>query len=985
GGIDSEIEDHGIYIKTITPNGAAEESKSLLEGDKILEVNGIPLYSVSHSEAVDVFRKSSTKCHLLVQRYVFPSIVRKSPLPQRHIPLLYYPFSRPDNTFEVILQRSHLGLGLSLAGGSGENKPIEIVEIYPNQSAAASGKLNEGDILLQINDILMHNRNVHDVPTIINESPQQTVKLVVCRPDPNEYRSYIKQNQQMDINQYLKPSITHSGLDISSRSPTLVPNESKLPRDLPPKSPSTRRITPVLPKTKPKRGEVFSIILHKTSDSGLGFTLSSGQSSIGFSHIRSVVKEPALSGGLKHWDRIVSINGHNCLTITHRDLVARLRYAAAGPVHLHIYRPNIEEIVTAKERSRQKQQESSFLNFSMVDIVSNQTIINEQNEKIAISPPTIKRHDSINDTSLYEKILITLPKAPQGTYGIGLNQIDPQQAYGGIYICALQPNSVALKDGRLKTDDRILLINGKSVEHMTYREVVETLKISTKKGVDLLVARSTDNQELNQPNVKEELAHIVSNTANITNMFVSTMPRRNSKLSDANNELKLPIQHVISPDSIESSSSTAGIEEKKSEIISSHHDNEIVEPPTKSIENNEPKEQPLPTADTDDDISDIKTPPISPRTPTESKFIQQELDLPPPKKDQVNTTSNVKSTNDNQERMNFFQQATTNEILLLNAGVAERVEDLTPQKINKISTPAVTMDTSSLMDEHREIELKIDSQEYIEEFKALKMLNDNDDPELSSVALLPENKIKNRFKNVIPYDYNRVKLLSIKPDYINASHLSIPIGVQSMKYIVCPPPVPESVHDFWQMIVEQKVKCILGIFRDQDLKKMKCPSYYPTELKETMTLSPQLSVSLIKERHFQDINVKEFVLGYNGVEHRLIFLTYTQWTEDNVPFDSIHTFLQFIHLGHSYQVTESPLLIHCNTGIGRTSCALMISLTLSHMIRGQTINIYNLGKQCRLQRSGFIQTQEQYRFIYECTKTALNLSLEFQIMQLAQE
>lgn len=39
------------------------------------------------------------------------------------------------------------------------------------------------------------------------------------------------------------------------------------------------------------------------------------------------------------------------------------------------------------------------------------------------------------------------------------------------------------------------------------------------------------------------------------------------------------------------------------------------------------------------------------------------------------------------------------------------------QLIDKISTPAITMDTATLMDECREIDTKIDSQEYLEEFR----------------------------------------------------------------------------------------------------------------------------------------------------------------------------------------------------------------------------------------------------------------------------
>lgn len=49
--------------------------------------------------------------------------------------------------------------------------------------------------------------------------------------------------------------------------------------------------------------------------------------------------------------------------------------------------------------------------------------------------------------------------------------------------------------------------------------------------------------------------------------------------------------------------------------------------------------------------------------------------------------------------------------------MAEKIENLTTQLIDKISTPAIIMDTTTLMDECREIGLKIDSDEYLEEFR----------------------------------------------------------------------------------------------------------------------------------------------------------------------------------------------------------------------------------------------------------------------------
>ncbi len=41
-----------------------------------------------------------------------------------------------------------------------ENRPIEIVDIYPNQPAALSDQLEIGDVIISINDTAMYNRNV---------------------------------------------------------------------------------------------------------------------------------------------------------------------------------------------------------------------------------------------------------------------------------------------------------------------------------------------------------------------------------------------------------------------------------------------------------------------------------------------------------------------------------------------------------------------------------------------------------------------------------------------------------------------------------------------------------------------------------------------------------------------------------------------------------------------------------------------------------
>lgn len=70
-----------------------------------------------------------------------------------------------------------------------------------------------------------------------------------------------------------------------------------------------------------------------------------------------------------------------------------------------------------------------------------------------------------------------------------MSHIDPQEEHAGLFVCALQPNGLAEKDGRLQIDDRLLAIDDRNVDELKYREVVQTLRDSTKKGVTLTIAR----------------------------------------------------------------------------------------------------------------------------------------------------------------------------------------------------------------------------------------------------------------------------------------------------------------------------------------------------------------------------------------------------------------------------------------------------------------------------------------------------------------
>ncbi|XP_026173064.1 tyrosine-protein phosphatase non-receptor type 3 isoform X2 [Mastacembelus armatus] len=77
-------------------------------------------------------------------------------------------------------------------------------------------------------------------------------------------------------------------------------------------------------------------------------------------------------------------------------------------------------------------------------------------------------------------------------------------------------------------------------------------------------------------------------------------------------------------------------------------------------------------------------------------------------------------------------------------------------------------------------------------------------------ARLSENMDKNRYKDVLPYDANRV-VLQAREDYINASHITVapPVSGLCLSYIAAQGPLPQTCTHFWQTVWEQQIHTIV--------------------------------------------------------------------------------------------------------------------------------------------------------------------------------
>ncbi|KAM4684986.1 tyrosine-protein phosphatase non-receptor type 2 isoform 3-T3 [Amazona ochrocephala] len=191
------------------------------------------------------------------------------------------------------------------------------------------------------------------------------------------------------------------------------------------------------------------------------------------------------------------------------------------------------------------------------------------------------------------------------------------------------------------------------------------------------------------------------------------------------------------------------------------------------------------------------------------------------------------------------------------------------------------------------------------------------------VAKYSENRNRNRYRDVSPYDHSRVKLQNAENDYINAS--LVVIEEAQRYYILTQGPLPNTCCHFWLMVWQQQTKAVVMLNR---------------------------------------IVEKE-----SSGESRMIFhFHYTTWPDFGVP-ESPASFLNFlfkVRESGSLSPEHGPAVIHCSAGIGRSGTFSLVDtfLVLMEKKDSPSVDIKKVLLDMRKYRMGLIQTPDQLRFSY---------------------
>ncbi|XP_041271178.1 receptor-type tyrosine-protein phosphatase eta-like isoform X2 [Onychostruthus taczanowskii] len=234
-------------------------------------------------------------------------------------------------------------------------------------------------------------------------------------------------------------------------------------------------------------------------------------------------------------------------------------------------------------------------------------------------------------------------------------------------------------------------------------------------------------------------------------------------------------------------------------------------------------------------------------------------------------------------------------------------------------------------------------------------------------AELPENRGKNRYNNVLPYDISRVKLSnqSSGADYINANYMP---GYNSKKaFIAAQGPLPNTIEDFWQMIWEKSIYSIVMLTKCVEQARTKCEQYWPDKQPKSYG---DIIVTMVSEVVLPEWTIRDFTVEKSNTpeSHTVRQFHFTSWPDHGVP-ETTDLLINFRHLVHEYNSqnpVDSPTLVHCSAGVGRTGTFIAIDRLIQQMEMENTVDVYGVVYDLRMHRPLMVQTEDQYVFLNQC-------------------
>ncbi|XP_058472827.1 tyrosine-protein phosphatase non-receptor type 13 isoform X1 [Solea solea] len=1007
----SPDEPHGssmVRVKKLFPGQPAAESGRINVGDIILRVNQTPLKGLSQHEVISALRGTGQEVTLRLCRPepgILPemdtSTLTPRPSPRKEV------ITQTEASASIVRTTSPLAPQAKTNKGLVEDALERLLHKTPSRRNSYSDS-TDGD------------EEVEEAfsPNTLEHSRQTWERSVYHTPGSNQGLGRYDSTGQLDDtihSAFYSPNLQMTRSDCSERH-----RSSRLPADIeaptlpmapPISAPSPDPLPPPqlplpLNLSMPGNGldmEEFvpeaelKVSLMKSEKGSLGFTLTKGNDH--GCYIHDIVQDPAKGDGrLRPGDRMIMVNNTDVSSMGHTEvvnlvrgaprvvdlMVGRVLEAPKPPIEAHLlpdisFKGNQEALGLVLDGGSDSVYDVLFVkdvlpgslafkegSLKPLDLIHyingapTQELTLSENRRLLelslnnltlkatrdgkpvfptqksvsflnnnISPKLssrmngfLKAEDAESLTSLCpldEEILeLDLGKPQSG--GLGFSVIGGER---GIFVKSITPGGIAESSGQLQVGDRLLKVNEELMTGVTHSKAVTTIR-KAKGLVHLVVSRPPDQN----PNTYLAYLPINSDQCN-ENTDLSEDSGVKTKLCTPHDELKSGSFPPIPPIDYDDGPLEQRGETEKDEEFSEDTDCDGSSLPEDSPESSRKVEW------QEESVDD----------PRNENYLQ--MSAGQPEEDEITWGSDELPI----ENMNSRSR---------DDGPIITEDELTSLPLVKV-VPDGQFTGPKLNTVVRMMRGLLEQKVPLQEFENLQNLQPLDD---CLIGQTKENKKKNRYKNIVPFDTTRV-VLGKDGGYINANFINMPVKDENFMYIACQGPLPTTLGDFWQMVWEQKSNVIAMMTQEVEGGKVKCQRYWPDTPKTAEMVDDRLQITLIKDQYLDNfvirlIEVKDVLT--DEIQH-VTHLNYTGWPDHGTPSqpEQLLTFISYMRHIHE----SGPIITHCSAGIGRSGTLICIDVVLGLISKDADFDISDVVRTMRLQRQGMVQTEDQYIFCYQ--------------------
>uniref|UniRef100_A0A671LX80 Tyrosine-protein phosphatase non-receptor type 13 n=1 Tax=Sinocyclocheilus anshuiensis TaxID=1608454 RepID=A0A671LX80_9TELE len=581
------------------------------------------------------------------------------------------------------------------------------------------------------------------------------------------------------------------------------------------------------PPKPPIEAHLLPDIIFQCHDESLGLVLDGGSDSgLGVLYIKDIIPGSVASaeGSLRHLDIIHYINGAPTQDLTLSES-RRLLQLSLRNLSLKATRDGKPVFPGEEQISLLNNNISPKVSQSMNGYLHS----NDRNEFEALSGICPAEEQIVK---------LQLEKPPAG--GLGFSVIGGER---GIFVKSITPGGTADTAGTLQVGDHLLKVNEDLMIGVSHSKAVTTIR-KAKGLVHLIVSRPADQM----PNTYLGFLPLKSSGVN-GNKDVSEDSGVKTKIQTPSEQSKTNNPPPLPPTDYDTGSLEKGKRTEGSGDLSE---------------------------DTDCDGSSL--PEDSPETSRKAEWKEENVDDP------LNDSA-LQSSSGQLDEDEITWGSDELPMENINSKFTEDGPIVTEEELTSLPLVKVVPDghytSANLNTIVRMMRGLLEQKVPLQEFENLQNLRPLDD---CLIGQTKENKKKNRYKNIVPFDTTRV-MLGKDGGYINANFIKMPVKDENFLYIACQGPLPTTLGDFWQMVWEQKSNVIAMMTQEVEGGKVKCQRYWPDTPRSPEMVDDRLQITLVKDQHLDNfvirlIEVKD--IQTNEIQ-RVTHLNYTGWPDHGTP------------------------------------------------------------------------------------------------------